>query len=72
MDCPIATGILNFTKIIILKINFSFDGSNIVSAGGRTWEIFHLLKLIFVVILWSLSTIPLLFLVRFLSFIDFF
>ena len=37
MDGPIATGILNFTKIIILKINFSFDGSNIVSTFGSNY-----------------------------------
>ena len=34
---PIVTGILNFTKIIILKINFSFDRSNIVSTFGSNY-----------------------------------
>ena len=37
LELPLATGILNFTKIIILKINFSFDRSNIVSTVGSNY-----------------------------------
>ena len=35
---PTATGILNFTKIIILKINFSFDRSKVVSTFGSNYD----------------------------------
>jgi len=34
---PIVTGILYFTKIIILKIRFSFDGSSTISTVGSNY-----------------------------------